>query len=108
MLKAGKTPEDLIKEINEAQREIKKEQADAATKAELALVKKDLVKALTSYFKVLHNGKEPDAKHIDDLINQINETEEEAKKKTTELSDDEKLRKFLDQLFVFEDTPWRI
>ena len=97
MLKAGKTPEELIKEINDATREIKKEdEAAARKKAEAEKKEKAIVAArqkvidtMKAYAKVLY-GEEPDVKLMDDFNSDLAEIE-----KLVTLDDDERLRKFL-------------
>ena len=100
MLKAGKTPEDLIKEINDATREIKKEdEAAARKKAEaekkekaIADARQKVVDAMKAYAKVLY-GVEPDVKLMDDFNSDLAEIEKASKLITVD--DDERLRRFL-------------
>ena len=99
MLKAGKTPEDLYKEIHQAQREInaEKEKADKLEKT-----RDKLVEAAIEHTKALY-GKDPDPKQIEIFINRLKAEENQA---NTPMSDDAKLRKFLDSVWMTLDAPW--
>ena len=98
MLKNGKSPEDLIKEINDATREIK-EEAAARKKAEaekkeraVAAARQKVVDAMKEYSKVLY-GVDPDVKLMDNFNSDLAEIEKASK--LVAIDDDERIRKFL-------------
>ena len=96
MLKAGKTPEDLYKEINQAQREINAEKVAAAKQEqkekEVAAAREKVVQAMKEYSKIMY-GVEPDVKLMDNFNSDLAEIEKASKLIT--VNDDERLRKFL-------------
>ena len=100
MLKAGKTPEELIKEINDATREIKKEdEAAAREKAEaekrekaVAAARQKVVDAMKEYSRVLY-GVDPDVKLLDNFNSDLAEIEKASK--LVSIDDDERIRRFL-------------
>ena len=98
MLKNGKSPEDLIKEINDATREIK-EEAAARKKAEqekkekaVAAARQKVVDAMKEYSKVLY-GVDPDVKLMDNFNSELAEIEKASK--LVGINDDERIRRFL-------------
>ena len=96
MLEAGKTPEDLYKEIHQAQREINAEKEAAAKQEEkekaVAAAREKVVQAMKEYSKVMY-GVEPDVKLMDNFNSDLAEIEKASKLIT--VNDDERLRKFL-------------
>lgn len=96
MLESGKTPDDLLKEINQAQREIEKEKKAAAEQEkknkEVAAAREKVVQAMKEYSKVMY-GVEPDITLMDDFNKDLAEIEKVSKLVTVD--DDEKIRKFL-------------
>ena len=100
MLKHGKSPEDLIKEINDATREIKKEEEAAARKkveAEkkekaVAAARQKVVDAMKEYSKTLY-GVDPDVKLMDNFNSDLAEIEKASKLIT--IDDNEIIRRFL-------------
>ena len=96
MLKAGKTPEDLIKEINAATREIKKEEAAAAKRAEnekkVVAARAKVVEAMKEYSKLMY-GVEPNIEIMDSFNKDLEKIEKASK--LVSVDDDERIRKFL-------------
>ena len=100
MLKNGKSPEDLIKEINDATREIKKEEEAAARKKveaekkekEVAAARQKVVDAMKEYSKTLY-GVDPDVKLMDNFNSDLAEIEKASKFIT--IDDNEIIRRFL-------------
>ena len=96
MLKAGKTPEDLYKEIFQAQREINAEKIAAAEQEKkekaVAAAREKVVQAMKEYSKVMY-GVEPDVELIDSFNSDLAEIEKASKLITVD--DDERIRKFL-------------
>lgn len=96
MLKAGKTPEDLIKEINDATREIDAEKKKAAEQEkknkEVAAAREKVIQAMKDYSKVLY-GVEPDITLMDGFNKDLAEIEKASKLVTVD--DDERIRRFL-------------
>ena len=100
MLKSGKSPEDLIKEITDAQREIKKEEEAAKRKAAeqekkekaVAAAREKVVQAMKEYSKIMY-GVEPDVKLMDSFNSDLAEIEKASKLVTVD--DDERIRRFL-------------
>ena len=96
MLKSGKTPDDLLKEITKAQREIEAEKKEAAEQEkkskEVAVAREKVVQAMKEYSKVLY-GVDPDVKLMDNFNSDLAEIEKASKLVT--LSDDERLKRFL-------------
>lgn len=102
MLQAGKTPQDLIKEINDAQREIN------AEKNKREELKDNFIKAAIDYYKALY-GREPAPEFVGQFVDRIEEAEKEGlkdKKENKPNADEETLRKFLDSLWMLEDRIW--
>lgn len=104
MLQAGKTPQDLIKEINDAQREIN------AEKDKREELKDTFVKAAIDYYKAVH-GREPAPEFVGQFVDRIEEAEKKGLKdkkenKPNTNADEETLRKFLDSLWMLEDKIW--
>lgn len=101
MLKAGKTPQDLLKEINDAQREIdaeKKKVAEQEKKEKaVAAAREKVVQAMKEYSKVLY-GVEPDITIMDGFNNDLAEIEKASKLVISD--DDEKIRRFLRGLML--------
>ena len=100
MLQNGKTPDELIKEISAAQREITREKEEAQRKAEqekkrseaVAGARQKVVEAMKEYSKLLY-GVEPDIKLMDSFNKDLAAIEGASKLVTVD--DDEKLRRFL-------------
>lgn len=96
MLLSGKTPDDLLKEINKAQREIDAEKKAAAEQEkkekEIAAAREKVVQAMKEYSKLIY-GVEPDIKIMDNFNNDLAEIEKASKLVTVD--DDERIRKFL-------------
>ena len=96
MLESGKTPDDLLKEINQAQCEIEKEKKAAAEQEKknkaVAAAREKVVQAMKEYSKVMY-GVEPDITLMDDFNKDLEKIEKASKLVTVD--DDEKLRKFL-------------
>ena len=105
MLKSGKSPEDLIREINNAQREIKAEEDAAKRKAaeqekknkEVAAAREKVIQAMKEYSKVMY-GVEPDITLMDDFNKDLEKIEKASKLVTVD--DDERIRRFLRGLLV--------
>ena len=81
MLKSGKTPDDLIKEINNAQREIN------AEKNKREKLKDEFVKAAINYYKALH-GQEPAPEVVGQFIDRIEKAEKTGLKDKKENNSD--------------------
>ena len=100
MLKSGKTPEDLVREINKAYREIKTEEEEAKKKAAeqekkekaVAAAREKVVQAMKEYSKIMY-GVEPDVKLMDSFNSDLAEIEKASKLVTVD--DDERIRRFL-------------
>lgn len=96
MLLSGKTPDDLLKEITKAQREIDAEKAKAAEqekrKKEIAAAREKVVQAMKEYSKILY-GVDPDVKLMDSFNSDLAEIEKASKLITVD--DDERIKKFL-------------
>ena len=96
MLKSGKTPDELLKEINQAQREIEAEKKKAAEQEKkekaVAAAREKIVQAMKEYSKVMY-GVEPDIKLIDSLNSDLERIEKASKLVTVD--DDERIRRFL-------------
>ena len=96
MLESGKTPDDLLKEINQAQREIEKEKKAAAEQEKknkaVAAAREKVVQAMKEYSKVMY-GVEPDITLMDDFNKDLEKIEKASKLVTVD--DDERIRKFL-------------
>lgn len=106
MLQAGKTPQDLIKEINDAQREIN---AENNKREEL---KDAFVKACIEYYSAIY-GREPEPEYVGFFVDRIEKAEKEIpkKKSTTAKKSDEEIiqdfvNKILDGTIMFEDKIW--
>ena len=102
MLQAGKTPQDLIKEINDAQKEIN------AEKNKREEVKNKFIQAAINYYRAVH-GREPEPEFVGQFVDRIEEAEKKGlkdKKENKPNTDDEILRKFLDSLWMLEDKIW--
>lgn len=101
MLLSGKTPDDLLKEINQAQREIDAEKKKAAEQEkknkEVAAAREKVVQAMKEYSKVMY-GVEPDITLMDDFNKDLEKIEKATKLVTVD--DDERLRRFLRGLLV--------
>jgi len=96
MLKAGKTPEELIKEINDATREIDAEKKKAVEQEkknkEVAAAREKVIQAMKEYSKILY-GVEPDITLMDGFNKDLAEIEKASKLVTVD--DDERIRRFL-------------
>lgn len=96
MLLSGKTPDDLLKEITKAQREIEADKKKAAEQEkkekEVAAAREKVVQAMKEYSKIMY-GVEPDVKLMDNFNSDLAEIEKASKLIT--VNDDERLRKFL-------------
>lgn len=96
MLLGGKTPDDLYKEIHQAQKEIDAEKKATAEqekrKKEVAAAREKVVQAMKEYSKVLY-GVDSDVKLMDNFNSDLAEIEKASKLVT--VSDDERLKKFL-------------
>ena len=96
MLKAGKTPDELLKEINQAQREIDAEKKAAVEQEKkekaVAAAREKVVQAMKEYSKVMY-GVEPDVKLMDNFNSDLAEIEKASKLIT--VNDNERIRKFL-------------
>ena len=96
MLKAGKTPDDLLKEINKAQREIDAEKKAAVEQEKkekaVAAARQKVIDAMKEYSRVLY-GVDPDVKLMDNFNSDLAEIEKASK--LVSVSDDERLRRFL-------------
>lgn len=101
MLKSGKTPDDLLKEINQAQREIDAEKRKAAEQEKkekaVAAAREKVVQAMKEYSKILY-GVEPDITLMDGFNKDLAEIEKTTKLVTVD--DDERIRRFLRGLLV--------
>lgn len=96
MLKSGKTPDELLKEINQAQREIEAEKKKAVEQEkkekEVAAAREKVVQAMKEYSKVLY-GVDPDVKLMDGFNSDLAEIEKASKLITVD--DDKRIRRFL-------------
>ena len=101
MLKSGKTPDDLLKEINQAQREIDAEKRKATEQEKkekaVAAAREKVVQAMKEYSKILY-GVEPDITLMDGFNKDLAEIEKTTKLVTVD--DDERIRRFLRGLLV--------
>lgn len=101
MLKSGKTPDDLLREINQAQREIEAEKKKAAEQEkknkEVAAAREKVVQAMKEYSKVMY-GVEPDITLMDDFNKDLEKIEKASKLVTVD--DDERLKRFLRGLML--------
>jgi hypothetical protein len=101
MLKGGKSPEDLIKEINDAQREINAEKKAAAEQEEkekkVAAAREKVVQAMKEYSTLIY-GVEPDIKLMDNFNSDLAEIEKKVNLVTVD--DDERIRRFLRGLML--------
>jgi hypothetical protein len=101
MLKGGKSPEDLIKEINDAQREINAEKKAAAEQEKkekkVAAAREKVVQAMKEYSTLIY-GVEPDIKLMDNFNSDLAEIEKNVKLVTVD--DDERIRRFLRGLML--------
>ena len=103
MLKSGKTPEELVREINSAKRELdkeaeqekKKKEAAAAREKQVQIARQKVVDAMKEYSKVLY-GVEPDIKLMDSFNSDLKEIEAGARF----VSDDDKIKKFLRSMML--------
>lgn len=109
MLKAGKTPEELIKEINDATREIRKEEAAAHRKKELDTKREAAINALNDYIGAVY-GKKMSVNDLRELSTEfqaiekvtaelenssVQFTRDEQEKEEKGMSDEEKIRKWV-------------
>lgn len=101
MLLSGKTPDDLLKEINQAQREIDAEKKKAAEQEkknkEVAAAREKVVQAIKEYSKVMY-GVEPDITLMDNFNKDLAAIEKASKLVTVD--DDERLKRFLRGLML--------
>ena len=96
MLRNGATPDDLLKEINKAQRELDAEKAAEQEKKEkekrVAAAREKVVQAMKEYSKEMY-GMEPDITLMDNFNKDLTKIEQAVKPVT--VSDDERLKRFL-------------
>lgn len=96
MLRNGATPDDLLKEINKAQRELdaekKAEQEKEKKAAKVAAAREKVVQAMKEYSKEMY-GVEPDITLIDNFNKDLKDIEKAVKPITVD--DDERIRRFL-------------
>ena len=94
MLKAGKTPEELMKEINDAQRELTREKDKEKA---VAAARQKVVDAMKEYSKLLY-GREPDIRLMDNFNKDLKDVENAGK--LVGISDDDRIRRFLRGLMI--------
>lgn len=96
MLRNGATPDDLLKEINKAQRELdaekKAEQEKEKKAAKVAAAREKVVQAMKEYSKEMY-GVEPDITLMDNFNKDLKDIENAVKPITVD--DDERIRRFL-------------
>ena len=101
MLLNGKTPDDLLKEITKAQKEIDAEKKTAAEQEkkekEVAAAREKVVQAMKEYSTLIY-GVEPDIKLMDNFNSDLAEIEKNVKLVTVD--DDERIRRFLRGLML--------
>lgn len=110
MLKAGKTPEELIREINDATREIRKEEEAAVRRQkELDTKREAAINALNDYIGAVY-GKKMSVNDLKELSTEfqaiekmtaelenssVQFTRDEQEKEEKGMSDEEKIRKWV-------------